>query len=624
MKKFLLSSIFALTVFVPCLKVNAAVTITTPTVNSGELIRASDWNKVRSDLITISSAIDILSNQLWNSSGGDMYYTNGQVGVGTAVPPAQFSVHKESPAANEKLFQIGTGADADKANIDEDGDLQIDGTLLVRGGTVYDSSGALELNGEDNVYISMDWNNNDNDNRALIIGKNAPGPGGNWAELMKIQENGRVGIGVSSPTTELEVNGRIQASVSNGTDAAISSVSTVTNGQGVSGVSSGQNGIGVYGNAMGQYGIGIYGNADASAEYSTSIYGMNYSTTGTAVRGTAQASSGYVFGVWGESYSPNGVGVFAKSEHPASTPLVVEGNNSQTGDLAKFNSGPGTTVLTVNASGKVGIGTTNPSHALQVVGDMKVNGGASDDGLIISNATDSLRIKTYAGAQDTARFSSTGGGGDMMTLNLGNGNIGIGTTAPDAKLDVAGVIDLNSNKIVNVATPTAANDAANKAYVDSVVGGGGAPEYRVYTSSTTWTKPAGLTAVIVEAVGGGGGGNHWGHNGAASSFGSHCTANGGAGGRSGGGGAGASGGDLNLTGERGSNSFAGGHSAMGGQYGRGGLGNDGGRTAGGGGGYCKKRIAASSLGPTVTVTVGSGGSGDAGGRSGVVIVTEYY
>ncbi len=414
----------------------AAVTITTPTVNSGELIRASDWNKVRSDLITISSAIDILSNQLWNSSGGDMYYTNGQVGVGTAVPPAQFSVHKESPAANEKLFQIGTGADADKANIDEDGDLQIDGTLLVRGGTVYDSSGALELNGEDNVYISMDWNNNDNDNRALIIGKNAPGPGGNWAELMKIQENGRVGIGVSSPTTELEVNGRIQASVSNGTDAAISSVSTVTNGQGVSGVSSGQNGIGVYGNAMGQYGIGIYGNADASAEYSTSIYGMNYSTTGTAVRGTAQASSGYVFGVWGESYSPNGVGVFAKSEHPASTPLVVEGNNSQTGDLAKFNSGPGTTVLTVNASGKVGIGTTNPSHALQVVGDMKVNGGASDDGLIISNATDSLRIKTYAGAQDTARFSSTGGGGDMMTLNLGNGNIGIGTTAPSATLDI--------------------------------------------------------------------------------------------------------------------------------------------------------------------------------------------
>ncbi len=289
----------------------AAITITTPTVNSGELIRASDWNKVRTDLLSLSTAVDILGYQVWNFSGQDLYYLNGKVGIGTDTFPAHFSIHKASPTANEKLFQIGTGADADKANIDEDGDLQIDGTLLVRGGTIYDSNGALELNGEDNVYLSMDWNNDDNDNRALVIGKNAAGPGGNWAELMRVTETGRVGIG-----------------------------------------------------------------------------------------------------------------------------------------------------------------TANPSHALQVVGDMKVNGGASDDGLIISNATDSLRIKTYAGAQDTARFSSTGGGGDMMTLNLGNGNIGIGTISPSSglKLDVEGKIG---------ATEYCDQNGGNCVPAGSLSSGGG---------SSTWTE----------------------------------------------------------------------------------------------------------------------------------------
>ena len=47
-----------------------------------------------------------------------------------------------------------------------------------------------------------------------------------------------------------------------------------------------------------------------------------------------------------------------------------------------------------------------------------------------------------------------------------SGNVGIGTF-PSSKLEVNGVVDVNNNKIINIATPTNTSDAANKAYVDN-------------------------------------------------------------------------------------------------------------------------------------------------------------
>lgn len=84
------------------------------------------------------------------------------------------------------------------------------GDLTVHGGDIYDNSGNLRLNGEDNVYISMDYNNNDGNNRAIMFGRNDEGGNGNWSELMRIQEAGNVGIGVSSPVQKLDVNGRLR------------------------------------------------------------------------------------------------------------------------------------------------------------------------------------------------------------------------------------------------------------------------------------------------------------------------------------------------------------------------------------------------------------------------------
>jgi hypothetical protein len=202
--------------------------------------------------------------------------------------------------------------------------------------------------------------------------------------------------------------------------------------------------------------------------------------------------------------------------------------------------------------------------------------------------------------------------------------------------------------------------------------GGGLLSYDVFTSSGTWNKPVGTNAVKVTVVGGGGGGGGLtgsGATGGTSSFGAHCSATGGVGGGEGrlnagemavgGAGGSGSGGDLNMTGSDGANSWSDGTDALSGNGGsstHGGGGRGGGNTsgtndagdngnnyggggggsfstnegcAGGGGGGTAIEYITSGIGSTETVTVGGGGAGGTGspsggaGAGGVVIVESY-
>lgn len=55
--------------------------------------------------------------------------------------------------------------------------------------------------------------------------------------------------------------------------------------------------------------------------------------------------------------------------------------------------------------------------------------------------------------------------GDFYVL----GKLGIGTTNPQAKLDVNGTLTMNSNRITNLAAPINGSDAATKSYVNQSI-----------------------------------------------------------------------------------------------------------------------------------------------------------
>lgn len=143
-----------------------------------------------------------------------------------------------------------------------------------------------------------------------------------------------------------------------------------------------------------------------------------------------------------------------------------------------------------------------------------------------------------------------------------------------------------------------------------------------YAANGTFSKNSRCVYVEVTVIGAGGGSLLT--TGGTSSFGSHCSATGGA--AAGGAAGSGSGGDLNLTGTVGiTNEILGGIAGVVyGAFGRGGDGS-GASTTGSGGGASIKMILASALATNETVTVGAGGSGGGGnpGANGGVLVKEY-
>lgn len=162
-----------------------------------------------------------LGNYLGITDDGIILDSNSVgVMIGTTTPYlGQFVIDYGNPFANEIMFRISTGASLNRFTVDEDGDVVSGGTInssgtitsgsdvIVAGSDVYDSSGNVGLLGEDSVYITMDYNNNDADTQAIYFGKNTNvGSIPTTGLLGILTETGLFGLGTSSPYANLSIN----------------------------------------------------------------------------------------------------------------------------------------------------------------------------------------------------------------------------------------------------------------------------------------------------------------------------------------------------------------------------------------------------------------------------------
>ena len=369
--------------------------------------------------------------------------TNGNVGIGTTSPDANLHIFEGSagtftPAASYDEFLIESDGNAGMTIASPDN--RVGGIAF---GTPSDSNGAYIQWNFTGSLMSIGTAKNNSDLRFVTS---------NNTEAVRINSSGNVGIGTTSPSVKLHVDsasvetiayfrstdnrGRISIADNDTTTYVISEGSKMSLGSNAS-LNAGNLTI----DSSGKVGIGTI-----SPSYALDVEG----SLNNIAKLTSSATKSQL--------------LFADSN---TTDTVVLGSNGDNFNIRvdngninfQTNSGAtATTRMLVNSSGQVGIGTTSPNAVLSVhnttstlgsrVASFYHNNGTENPFIEINSLSNGMQLKAGFTTGIAGQFDIlTGGGGSFVTLSPGSsekmritstGNVGIGTTSPTSKLDVAG------------------------------------------------------------------------------------------------------------------------------------------------------------------------------------------
>jgi hypothetical protein len=381
--------------------------------------------------------------------------TNGRLGIGTTNPQRKLDVRgtagiQYAPTAHDTQGSIVLIADGSNNSYIElkDGSSNIDVKINTAGDSYFNGgnvgigttspSDKLHIEGKirigttpvihshDTITIDIDSNNNQSTNYFRVT------KDGEATELMRVQEDGNVGIGTTNPAVNLHVESSTSAQfkVGNGTQFvrlyADADEATIL--------------------ADGSVDMRFYVGGGEKMRLDTAGR-LGIGTTNPAAKlhvhdGHIRMSDGYKID-WG------------------GTNVRIDGDNSS--DYFRIFTSS-TERLRVDTDGNVGIGVTDPDHKLHVNGTIAIKGGElADTARIHFQASDESNRFTLESdfnsttTTDLLGFRSTTA--DNILVLKGNGNVGIGTTNPHSLLEVSNNSD-DATLIVSNKT-----NGANGAYL---------------------------------------------------------------------------------------------------------------------------------------------------------------
>jgi len=310
---------------------------------------------------------------------------------------------------------VGIGTLSPNANLD------IAGGVVILGQNKIDGS-------SDNLKIMSDFAN--------ISGSSTIEFSVDNSEKMRITNAGNVGIGTTSPTNKLHVEGRIEGDnfVLGGSD------STVFYGLYRAGVESREVRLVSYA-------------ATPSSKVQLGFNDISGSTYTFAPALTAMYNGNVGIGTSSPGQKLDVNGAVLAGDYRGSSQVYLTSPDSWI-----FRSTDGSERLRITSSGNVGIGTTSPSTKLDVLGDVSLTGTVSPrfravgnsssgyPGLLLSNTTQEYEVIVRGNDANKFQIRNTTASTDLLTITS-TGNVGIGTTNPSRQLEVSNT----GNAIIRIA-----------------------------------------------------------------------------------------------------------------------------------------------------------------------------